>query len=509
MKQPRIVFRALPKIALLNPEETPEDSNALAKSIVLKRVQVKGGVRKDGAVVKPHTRMQKVSGGDDKDEKREKAKDGESPRASNNTPAPKTESAPSPRENASDDKPEKATESKSDNAAENENDKPHNPYRERAINTIEKALRESGKPTEDAERLMNGAINAAFNSVTENRLSVVPDYDGAVFANYLKQRGAYPLKYYRYEHDEFSLLLIRERDIRTKAADEKIINEKFGGPLTRNIRGKTCKFVEYRDNKGNWHGDVYIEKNLVPPVLIDRAAEGMYPGKVKPDLSEVFSVEGEAKGPYSVRATPETIQAQKDLVALRDEGMERLKKLDPSIAEKLSRIYLNVPYKDKDEAKAAGAKWDAFERKWYAPNKDVAKRLNHFNPNPIKDDEADKKVESKTEGKDAAAQNSPITKEMLNKLAAATNDEIYDAEYNGGEWMTEHVETAETLDDFVNSSRHYNESTAAKRGEIAGFPFVAFTKIQPRKGDPRRSLSVIDFGEKRIALDGTDLTDFT
>jgi hypothetical protein len=32
-----------------------------------------------------------------------------------------------------------------------------------------------------------------------------------------------------------------------------------------------------------------------------------------------------------------------------------------------SKIYLNVPYAEKDAAKAVGAKWDAANKKWYAP----------------------------------------------------------------------------------------------------------------------------------------------
>ena len=32
-----------------------------------------------------------------------------------------------------------------------------------------------------------------------------------------------------------------------------------------------------------------------------------------------------------------------------------------------SKTYLNVPYAQKDEAKALGAKWDASNKKWYVP----------------------------------------------------------------------------------------------------------------------------------------------
>lgn len=38
-----------------------------------------------------------------------------------------------------------------------------------------------------------------------------------------------------------------------------------------------------------------------------------------------------------------------------------------------AKTYLNVPYAEKDAAKALGARWDAAVKKWYVPaNKDVA-----------------------------------------------------------------------------------------------------------------------------------------
>lgn len=37
-----------------------------------------------------------------------------------------------------------------------------------------------------------------------------------------------------------------------------------------------------------------------------------------------------------------------------------------------TKIYLNVPYAQKDEAKALGARWDATNKKWYVPaDKDI------------------------------------------------------------------------------------------------------------------------------------------
>lgn len=38
-----------------------------------------------------------------------------------------------------------------------------------------------------------------------------------------------------------------------------------------------------------------------------------------------------------------------------------------------SKIYLNVPYAQKDAVKALGARWDAANKKWYVPaNMDIA-----------------------------------------------------------------------------------------------------------------------------------------
>ena len=38
-----------------------------------------------------------------------------------------------------------------------------------------------------------------------------------------------------------------------------------------------------------------------------------------------------------------------------------------------SKTYLNVPFAQKDEAKALGARWDAANKKWFVPaDKDIA-----------------------------------------------------------------------------------------------------------------------------------------
>jgi hypothetical protein len=96
----------------------------------------------------------------------------------------------------------------------------------------------------------------------------------------------------------------------------------------------------------------------------------------------------------------------------------------------------------------------------------------------------------------------------LIKFAAATNNELFDPDYKSGEWMCEAVETHETLSDWEESSQGWNERSAMKTGEIAGFPFRAWKTAQPKKGMARQSMSVVDFGDTRIALPGTDLSVF-
>lgn len=98
--------------------------------------------------------------------------------------------------------------------------------------------------------------------------------------------------------------------------------------------------------------------------------------------------------------------------------------------------------------------------------------------------------------------------EKIADFAAATNNELFDADPRFNEWMIEAVETHETIENFIDSSKGWAEkSLTMKSGEIAGFKFISWNKVQVRKGAQRRSLSVIDFGDVRFALE-TDLSLF-
>lgn len=70
-----------------------------------------------------------------------------------------------------------------------------------------------------------------------------------------------------------------------------------------------------------------------------------------------------------------------------------------------------------------------------------------------------------------------------------------------GEWMVDAVDTQDTLADFEAAVGEYAEASKTISGEVAGLPFVAWSKVQVRNGDKRRSLAVIDFGDRRVAID--------
>lgn len=96
----------------------------------------------------------------------------------------------------------------------------------------------------------------------------------------------------------------------------------------------------------------------------------------------------------------------------------------------------------------------------------------------------------------------------LAAFAEATNNELFDTDSRFEEWMVEAVETQETLENFIESSKGWAEkSVKMESGEIAGFKFISWNKVQVRKGEQRRSLSVIDLGDARYAID-TDLSYF-
>jgi len=47
------------------------------------------------------------------------------------------------------------------------------------------------------------------------------------------------------------------------------------------------------------------------------------------------------------------------------------------------KLYLNVPYAEKDQAKALGARWDAARKKWYVPSGKAAETFARWKPESL------------------------------------------------------------------------------------------------------------------------------
>lgn len=54
-----------------------------------------------------------------------------------------------------------------------------------------------------------------------------------------------------------------------------------------------------------------------------------------------------------------------DIHSLGNEEADRLANLALGILNKVHKLYLNVPYKRKEEIKELGGKWDPIKKKWY------------------------------------------------------------------------------------------------------------------------------------------------
>lgn len=96
--------------------------------------------------------------------------------------------------------------------------------------------------------------------------------------------------------------------------------------------------------------------------------------------------------------------------------------------------------------------------------------------------------------------------ENLRKFAASTKHEFYDEQWEGGTWLVDMVETQETLEDFKNASKDWQYCSKMEDGALGGVSFISWSNMQSMKGYGRQSLSIIDLGDCRVALPGTDLS---
>lgn len=93
-----------------------------------------------------------------------------------------------------------------------------------------------------------------------------------------------------------------------------------------------------------------------------------------------------------------------------------------------------------------------------------------------------------------------MNQQQARALSDITSGNLFDADWEGGQWMARAVETHETIEQFIQSSKSWKESTAAVRGTIAGMPCVTWKQMQAVAGQQRDSLTVIDFGDVRMAV---------
>lgn len=92
--------------------------------------------------------------------------------------------------------------------------------------------------------------------------------------------------------------------------------------------------------------------------------------------------------------------------------------------------------------------------------------------------------------------------EAIEKFTEVTEDEAYDAEFSPEDpWMVEAEETFQPIEHFIESSKRWAEKSKMETGEINGLTYVYWAEMQANKGDRRQELAVVDFGDRRIAME--------
>jgi hypothetical protein len=227
------------------------------------------------------------------------------------------------------------------------------------MNEKEKAFREVTRvvqswsenlSAEEAEKIINAAIDASFEAIKKAHLSLIPKSDPAVFRNFLLSQGLRKITRSPSNDLAVSHLLTLEEYDRQEAEDEKIVISRLGEKLSRKIGGHLVEFKENRNGTGQWRGSLWIDGKETSAEWVALLSS----------------------------SDPERIKQRDEILALYAEGESRLEKLDPSYKARAARIYLDVPFAQKDTAKSKGAKWDAEKRKWYAPTAEIAENLKEF-----------------------------------------------------------------------------------------------------------------------------------
>lgn len=98
-----------------------------------------------------------------------------------------------------------------------------------------------------------------------------------------------------------------------------------------------------------------------------------------------------------------------------------------------------------------------------------------------------------------------INKDAFLAFMQATDNDIYDPEWQGGSWLDEVEWTYQTLDQLAQEAKTWQERRHPEYGYIANVKFVTYPMVQIKKGDTRAPFSVVDFGDIRMII-RSDLT---
>lgn len=197
-------------------------------------------------------------------------------------------------------------------------------------------------------------------------------------------------------------------------------------------------------------------------------------------------------------AATEALQAKREKAAAQIQ--QQLQKQKEAAGE---RTYLDVPYKQKDEAKALGAKWDTGARSWYVPDGVDAAHFSKWLQQPAEQKQQAETVEMKAPTQQQAGEKLflavPYGEREAAKAAGAKWDKAAKSWYAGAEsdmdrlqrWLPENAQAASgpTLsptEEFADALRsmgaqvsgehpimdgkkHRIEIEGDKKGEKSGF----------------------------------------
>ncbi len=91
-------------------------------------------------------------------------------------------------------------------------------------------------------------------------------------------------------------------------------------------------------------------------------------------------------------------------------------------------------------------------------------------------------------------------------MSKYTNEQIeamFDEAFSIGVCMDEEygcdvVTTSDSLDSFIEAAKGYAAHGAIEHGEVDGLKTVVINGAQPKKGEKRRNVYIIDLGDVRV-----------